>query len=133
MSNGAPVCDLPDQGQFPARQPGTPFPAIPRAQDLPSAIQAINQLSLIIQQLILPVPPTFNNLRPTTNISLNPVSLNLNLKDLFNKVRFQEVKRITEIVKIVNPQNPDNWVLVRRINQLIMQDKLTGDLWGFKR
>lgn len=133
MSDVAPICELPNQGQFPARQPGVHLPPIPKAQDLPSVIQAVNNMALIINQLVLPTPPTFNNLRPATNISLNPVRLDLNLNDLLKKLRFAEINRVTELVKIVNPENPDNWVIVRRINQLIMQDRLTGDLWGFRR
>lgn len=64
-NDGAPVCNLPNIGQVPALQPGRLSPSIPKAQDLPSLVQAVNAMSQIVLQLTQPgLAPFRNNVGP---------------------------------------------------------------------
>lgn len=70
MSDGAPVCNLPNIGQVPALQAGKLFPSVPKAQNLESAIQAANALAQIVARLLAPGNPPFqNNLAPFNSAS----------------------------------------------------------------
>src|SRR4029077_5786879 len=84
--------------------------AIPRPVDLPSAIQAINQLITILN------PLTINNLA-------------------FPYVpQWQEVQRQVSVVRVTNPNDPEMWVDVERITNLTFQDASTDSLfqWNYK-
>lgn len=102
QTNGsvAPVCPISRPQAFPP-QPGIQLPFVPLANDLPSAIQAINALHTIIA-------------------STGPAS-----------IRWLEKERVTQQVRITNPQDSSQYVDVLRITKLTMQDQITGDLWVF--
>ena len=104
----APVCPV-SRSQVPFARPAPPF-AIPRAVDLPSAIQAINQLIMLFS-----TPMTQNN---TVEYPYLP--------------RWEEIHRDTTIVRISNPEDPEMWVDVERITNLVFQDKTTDQLFQWE-
>jgi hypothetical protein len=87
------------RSEVPPTQPGIKIPFIPKATDLDSAIAAINKLIDII------------------NTDSEP------------SVRWLEKERSTQIVRVTNPEDEDQWVDVERITRLVMEDQITGDLW----
>lgn len=104
----APVCPI-SRSQAPSAKAATPI-AIPRPTDLPSAINAINQLITI----------------------LNPLMQN---NFFFPQVPdWQEVDRKTTVVRIFNPNDQQQWVDVERITNLTFQDQSTDALfqWNYK-
>lgn len=138
MSNDvAPVCNLPNVGQQPPAQAGRIFPAVPKAQDLPSAIQAINTLTQIIIQLTAPDLPSFrNNLAPLTILSQKigtPLLAAGVQQNAQKSVRFAEVSRNREKVKIVNPDDDSEFIIVDRINSIVFMDRVTGSLLVWQR
>jgi hypothetical protein len=46
-----------------------------------------------------------------------------------NTGRFTEQSRVTSTVKITNPQDDTQYVMVKQITQLIMVDNVTGEQW----
>lgn len=48
-------------------------------------------------------------------------------------VRFQETQRVTEQVRIYNPQDHTQYVDILQINKLVMQDQVTGETWEWNR
>jgi hypothetical protein len=87
------------RGEIPPTQPGIKVPVVPKAADLPSAIAAINKVIDIIAE----------ESEPT--------------------IRWLEKYRVTTIVRIENPSDSNQWVEVERIQALMMEDQITGDLW----
>jgi hypothetical protein len=100
----APVCPI-SRSQVPISRPAVPI-AVPPPTDLPSAIRAINQLITII----------------------NPLYQN-NLVDYPYIPQWREIKRNTTIVRISNPQDPEMWVDVERITNLVFLDKTSDQLF----
>jgi hypothetical protein len=136
-NDGAPVCTLPNVGQQPPAQAGRIFPAIPKAQDLPSAVQAINTLTQIIIQLTAPDLPSFrNNLAPLTIQSQKvgtPLLLAGAQQNAQKSIRFAEVSRNKEKVKVVSPDDDSIFVIVERINSITFMDRVTGSLLVWQR
>jgi hypothetical protein len=95
----APACPV-TRSELPPSQPGIKIPFVPKATDLDSAIKAINQIIDIL---------VGGDSGPT--------------------IRWLEKERATEIVRITNPDDEDQWVDVERITMLLMEDQITGDLW----
>jgi hypothetical protein len=106
----APVCPI-SRSQVPLARAAAPI-AIPRPIDLPSAIAAINQLITILNPLI----------------QNNTVAI-ANLKGFPYIPRWREIQRDTTIVRISNPKDPEMWVDVERINNLIFHDKTSDQLF----
>jgi hypothetical protein len=102
----APVCPV-SRSQVPIARAAPPI-AIPRPVDLPSAIRAINQLISIYD---------------TNNLIQN------NLVGYPYIPRWKEIHRDTTIVRIANPQDPEMWVDVERITNLVFEDKTTDQLF----
>jgi len=78
------------------------FPTIARATDLQSTITAVNQIKQIIDIL--------------TN-------------QFAAEVHWVERSRVTKIIRVTNPQNPENWVDVERIMKLTFQNLVTQELF----
>lgn len=109
----APVCPVSkSQAIIGAPPPRLPMP--PRANDLPSAINAVNILAQIIQDLINP--------STTINTTLYPVVTGGN---------WTETGRVTQIQRVFNPDDKSQWVDVERINSLTMTQDATGDVMQF--
>jgi len=139
-NNVAPVCNLPNIGQVPALQPGRMYPSIPRAQDLPSAIQAANALGQLVALLLQPGIPGFtNNVAPTnTTITLigtpgingaagadgSPGAKGKAGEKGENAKQpswvLSGVK--TQNVKVENPDDRDQFVVVKRISEIGFRD-----------
>lgn len=102
----APVCPI-SRSQAPLAKAAVPI-AIPRAIDLPSAIQAINQLITIYNPLI------------QNNLSFRYFP------------QWEEVRRRTTTVRIFNPNDRDMWVDVERIVNLQFQDRTTEALFEWQ-
>jgi hypothetical protein len=115
----APVCPI-SKSQAIVGSPGPLLPMPPRAVDLPSAINAINQLSQIILQLTNPSTTINNSLR----IQQPSVTGN-----------WSETGRVTQIQRVFNPNDSSQWVDVERINQLTMTQDATGDVlkWNYQQ
>jgi hypothetical protein len=121
------------------------YPAVPKAQDLPSAIQAINALTQIILKLASPgLPPFQNNLAPFTPAKLvGTPGINAALAHAGSPGgsfamdgskgkeaeepywRPTEVK--TEIVKVKNSEDEEQFVIVKRIISLTFTDQTNPD------
>jgi hypothetical protein len=84
-------------------QPPVRRPGLPKVNDLPSVINTLNQIINII-----------NN-------------------EWNDPQDFQEKTRGTEIVRIYNPNDHEQWVDVERINYLRLDDEVTGGhiIWKY--
>lgn len=91
-----PVCNVKGPVKFPD-QKVNPFQSIPKAVDLPSAIQAINTIT-----------NNFNTLAKFGN---------------YVEVRNQ---RTYELVRVYNPENTEQWVDVAQITGLLFLDPVSG-------
>lgn len=138
MTDGAPVCNLPNIGQVPARQAGRLYPAIPRAVDLPSLIQSVNTMVDIINILLSPgLPPFRNNVMPTTVRDVLVGTQGLNATEgadgspsragkdgkegkKAKAPTYKESNRQTIRVKVRNKDDEDTWLIVNRITKLTM-------------
>lgn len=78
------------------------FPVIARATDLQSIITAVNQIKQIVDIL--------------TN-------------QFAEEVHWVERSRVTKIIRVTNPQNPENWVDVERIMKITFQNLVTKELF----
>lgn len=97
--------------------------SIPIASDLASAIQAINALRQLLQ-VIMNQLPSNNTTPPGGGFSSSPSKGNAN---------FNEISRVTSQVKIVDPTNPANYVVVNQITALNFLDKVSGQTWQWKQ
>jgi hypothetical protein len=102
MGNGAPVCLLPNQGQATPDMPAKQLTTVPQAVDLPTALQAINNIRNI-------------------------------LKFITGPRSFIESGRVTQLVKVFNPDDDSQFVIVERINAVTFKDPLTGITFTWKR
>jgi len=144
-NDGAPICNLPNIGQVPALQPGRLFPAIPKAQDIPSLIQAVNALAQIVAQLVSPgLPPFRNNLAPysaasrlvgtpgivaTAGSNGSAGAAGKDGKDgkEAKDPRWQESSRKTEAVKVKGTEdNEDAYLIMRRVTKLTITSNTDG-------
>src|SRR5215472_7647239 len=108
VGNGAtaPVCPI-TQGEAAPVGPPTTLPLPAPAIDLPSAIQAINQLRQIVNVLVNP-PPNFN--------------FRLSLP----KPIWVELRRKMVTTRLYNTSDASQWVDVQHIAMMEMADKVTG-------
>lgn len=109
----APVCPV-SRSQAPIARAAAPV-AITRPIDLPSAIQAINQIITMFN------PPIPNNMFIFGVPGYIPT--------------WQEVYRKTVPVRIYNPNDNTQWVDVERIQNLVFQDQTTNAYfqWNYKQ
>lgn len=117
----APVCHIPPT--TPVSQPAPKFlPAIPPATDLASALAAINQIRNVIHILA----GQQGNAGPRGASGKDGTNANAN-------VQWVEESRVEETIRIKNPDDPTQFVDVKRINQLKMKDQKSGQAWVFNR
>lgn len=127
--NNAPICHVPVP--TPIDQPdGVQNPSIPIAVDFQSALAAINAMRLILMRLAA-LQPRFDGHGgggrgggPKQPSKQEPKK---------KQGRFNEVKRVTKKEKVYNPQDKEQFVEVERMQELIMQDSITGEQWIWKR
>lgn len=140
MSDGAPVCNLPNRGQTPALQAGRLRPAVPKAQDLPSAIQALNTLTQIVISLVSPGLPQFGNnlatydtgrpLNGTNGIARAQGGGGSFAMDGDDGKKGEEPYWVPHEIKyerkkVVNPDDDDQYVVVKRIVSVTFMDQMS--------
>ena len=94
----APVCPISRSQAVPA-QPLIKRPGLPMVNELPSVINALNQIIIMLNN-----PPQ----------------------------NFVENRRVTETVRVYNPNDREQWVDVERINYLQMVDPRLGGQWAWE-
>jgi len=141
MGNGAPVCPLPNIGQVPALQAGRMYPSVPKAQDLPSAIQAANALAQVVAMLLSPGGLTFQNNLAQPN-SLKPLVGTPGINSAAGAdgspgakgkagKKGEDAKNPSwilsgyrsEVVKVENPDDRDVYVVVKRLRSISFADQ----------
>lgn len=142
MSNGAPVCNLPNRGQVPAIQAGRLRPSVPKVNSLPTAIQAINQLTQIIISLVSPGLPQFGN-----NLATFDTARPLNGTNGITAAQrggggfamdgedgrkgeapyWVPYDMQTERKKVVHPDDEDQYVVVTRIRSVTFKDQTSDN------
>lgn len=110
-SSRAPVCNV-NQTRKPVKIVGPPLPPIPKATDLPSAIQAINAITQTINVIV-------NNITPS-----NPGGQTGGGGFTEQNANFTEVRaqRVTTTQRIFNPQDNTQYVDVQQITGLSFID-----------
>jgi hypothetical protein len=139
----APVCHVSTNQDVTATPTGRNLPNIPRATDLASALAAIEAIRKILMgltgQVSVRPPPSAPLPGSGAGFSFNsPAGANIRFSpekksnsDPKDNGRWLETERVTELKKIKNPDDPDQFIKVRRINKLVMRDSLTGEQWVF--
>jgi hypothetical protein len=105
MSTVGPVCHIPPVNNIQQ----------PTAHDLTS---------------VSPAQPNIQSLTATVN-QLRQIVINLLNRP--NNGQWVEESRVTERVKVTNPNDATQFVMVDRINQLIMVDRVSGQRWTWNR
>lgn len=120
----APICHESRDEAFPVKQPSL-IPNIPPANDLPSALAAINALANAMR-----IITNRQNARPP-----QPWTPQINNFASTNSSRWQEVRseRVKQVVRVKNPQDPSQFVDVEQINGLTFSDQKTGEKFSWKR
>jgi hypothetical protein len=123
-------------------QAGRMYPAVPRAQDLPSAIAALNQLTQILLELASPGLPAFQNNLAT--FTLQPAKAGTNGitaaykgggsfamdGDDGNKAEtpnWRATRVNVERIKVKSKDDEDEYVTVQRIVSLEFTDQTNPD------
>jgi len=132
----APVCPLPDRTPPPHR-PDLHSTPIPLATDLSSAIAAINALRAMVQSLsgqlqrqARSVPP---GRQPPATTTVSVVTKKSNDDPKKKAGAWEEVSRRKEKIRVENPDDSSQFVMVEVINSITMRNKSTGELWTWKR
>lgn len=124
MSAAAPVCHIPP---VTTTQQPTPvnIPAIPPAgPSIASLVASVNALRLAVLLL------TNQHPQPPDNGTTNGFKLK---NDPKGSSRWSEQSRVTETVRVFNPDDHSQFVDVERINKLSMRDNVTGEAWSWDR
>jgi hypothetical protein len=132
-NNGAPVCPI-SRDQAVSGQPALRTPIIPVAVDLPTAIQALQQIQNVLIQMA--VPPVVNNI----GFPFGPVPLPTvgNPKQDNNgggggqKQDWEEDRRCYEVIRVCDPDDrpdyEDNWVDMPVLRWLLYVDQNKQDM-----
>lgn len=125
MSDQGPVCHVP-----PANLPGNPqshnLPGLGSVQpNIPSLVRAVQDLQRAVRVLAGQVNP------------IVPGATSNGFKSKQDKPtdqgRWIEQDRVTETVRVFNPQDHDQYVDVQQINKLTMRDPITKETWVWDR
>ncbi len=127
------------------------IPAIPTpGPDISSILATLNALKLAVEKLSgqSPGPNSWygagNALTPASSAGGGPSSgskaqqqqqqtQNNANKPQGAKGRWTEISRQTATVRVTNPNDNTQYVDVLRINQLVFQDSVTGEVWTWNR
>lgn len=115
------VCNI-NTGVQPNQPQTPPYPSIPLATDLPSALNAINNMRLILQGLTNQLPTLFPNLDNPRNAKNGQPGGGGGGQQGGN---FTEVPgtRQTKTVKVTNPQDSTQFVMVDQITAVTFANK----------
>ena len=104
------------------------FPPIPQAVDLASAMRAINTLSGIVRTIIGQVGPSSNTGGSGSGGSGGGGSK----KKPAPQGRWIQKSITRKDVKVTNPDDPSQFVIVSRVENLTMRDTVTGEAWTWQ-
>jgi hypothetical protein len=127
----APICPVP--GAEPIGQPGgANIPSIPVANDLESAIAAVNTMRIAIGMLAGHIRPSNKQVKPGHQGG----SFGSHTKDSNNAGKngnWNEIKRTVKRVRVSNPDDESQFVDVDRIDNFTMRHRISGDTWVWNR
>ncbi len=132
MADAAHVCHSSSDEPASIGQPTTPqLPSIPIATDLTSALAAINALRNAFNLLagIRPQYVVYPARQGVPGVAGAPGKQGKAPKP----ARVRELSRKTKVVRVHNPKDKTQYVDIRRIEQLIMKDRVTGEQWVWNR
>lgn len=112
----APVCHINQNEVIEQPDPKT-LPSVPIANDLASALVAINALRQIVNSI--------TNQQNQGGIS------GFKVKPQDRGKGYSEVHRVMQTVRVFNPQDKTQFVDVQQLKQLVMRDGTTGELWVY--
>jgi hypothetical protein len=130
MSN-APVCHISKDQDITEQPKPTLLPFVPAAIDLPSALQAIQALKLIVEMLA--GQQVVNNPNGTLQAGLRPAPGNQNVgkrnpnaNERYSEVRSQRVEKKLRVFQDNDPSS-SNWVDIKQVNAVTWVDNVTGE------
>lgn len=131
-----PVCHIPTPTTSAQKQQPQPvkMPVIPPAVDLQSALVAINQMRLVLQQITGQLPgvkPALNinpNITLQNNQGLNPLDPLGNTLGTPKLGRYLEDKKL----RVVNTVKVSG-ATIERVDQVVFVDSITGEALVWKR
>ena len=135
----APVCHINPSQEI--DQPAAKLLAsVGNPTDLPSALRAIRQLTYIVNLLMGNYPSRTGSGSRSGQLGDGGI-VTRPTKDSGSSKRNQEdgrwaeivEERVKEKVKIEQEDNPDNFVVFERINQIKFRDTVTGETWTWRR
>jgi hypothetical protein len=118
-----------DAGQS-TNQPGAPsLPAIPSLDGTSQGMEAaVGALVHVTRQLAGQQPAQNSTARPGSPAGSNAPKSNIS-DPKSNKARWEELSRTNNTVKISNPDDTTQFVMVKQITKLVMKDNVTGEQW----
>jgi hypothetical protein len=124
----APVCNLttPQPNGDPRTRPIN-LQQIPAGATLPQIINIVNNNTRILNSINNANFGTVNNFYQSPSNPTNP------RPTLFRPGGLIEVSRVSETVRIENPDDPSQFVEVERINKLRFRDSTNGEQWVWNR
>jgi len=126
--SNAPVC-LIQPVISTSQPPPLVMPSIPQANDLASALAAINALSTALRYIQSQLPPNTPNIQGPGGM----ISTNSKKGGPAKQGRWNQLARVTEQVKVTNPSDSTQFVIIDRIKSLTMKDSVTGETWVWTR
>jgi hypothetical protein len=125
--SAAPVCPI-SRSQAAPGMPGIRVPMVPKATDLPSAIQAANTIKNILQQILANQKPVINNIgQPSPPLGpsggSSPTSQGSGRTPSAKRSDWKETSRRTEIWRFFNEHDEDIWIEVERLTKVVWTDK----------
>ena len=136
MSN-APVCHISKDQDITEQPKPTLLPFVPAAIDLPSALQAIQALKLIVQMLA--GQQLVKNPNGTLQVGLRPAPSNPAVgkgnpkaNERYTEVRSARVEKTLRVFQD-NDKTSSNWVDIKQVNAVSWVDNVTGELITWAR
>lgn len=117
-------------------QPGAPqLPAIPSYDGTDAGLQGTLDALVTATRAMAGQNPAANNKGNTSpqGSGSNGMKSPTNNKKKDGGGRFSEVSRVTKKVKISNPDDDTQYVMVEQITKLVMQDNVTKEQWVWTR
>lgn len=107
------------------QNPGTIQPAAPQLPAIPNFDGTQQGMQNTLDNLVQAVNRLAGH-QPGTN---NTSPQSQPKQDKKKNARFSEVSRTTQTVKIKNPDDDTQFVMVKQITKLVMQDNVTKEQW----
>lgn len=130
----APVCRV--QPKVVINQP-TPVKLAtiaPAQNNLESVVRTLNQLIQEFMKLAGQALEREQAQINTLRSSVNQLARNARNQGPSDKnTRWTEIQRVTKKVKVTNPDDDSQFVEVKRIQKLVLKDKVTGEEWVFNQ